>query len=131
VRARLSSWPPFSLRKKARKDLDIFLIFSLIFLLYWAFSTRRSGFSCPSCRFYASSLPAVVRPGKPWLSRFVAASLLINVFLGGKEIAKKAPWDIGRKVSREGYLVRENPILSFYADVNRILGRAISSIWSI
>jgi hypothetical protein len=116
--------PFLALRKKVRKDLDIFFIFSLLFLLYWAFSTRQVRFLLPVMPFLCLILARGCQAWeKPWLTRFVAALLFFNVFLGGKEIAKKAPWDYWTgKLSREAYLARENPILSFYADANRLLG---------
>jgi hypothetical protein len=116
--------PLLLLPRKARKGLDSLLVFSLLFLLYWAFSTRQVRFLLPVmpflCLFYASGVQSL---GKPWLTRLAAVLLLFHVFLGGRELAKKAPWDfLAGAISREAYLARENPVLSFYADAGRRLG---------
>jgi 4-amino-4-deoxy-L-arabinose transferase-like glycosyltransferase len=115
--------PLLLLRKKARQGMGLFMTFAIIFLVYWAFSTRQVRFLLPVMPFLALMLANGIQSLKnAWLTRFAAVLLLLNLIPGGVEIAKKAPWDYWTgRISRGDYLARENPVLDFYADTNRLL----------
>jgi hypothetical protein len=116
--------PLLLLPKKARKGIAVLAMFSVLFLVYWAFSTRQVRFLLPVLPFLCILLAhGCQSAGKRWLTGFVGLLLIFGVFLGAREIAKKAPWDFwAGRVSRAEYVVRENPILSIYSDANRLTG---------
>ncbi len=116
--------PLLVLSKKRRQGLGALLTFSLIFILYWSFSTRQIRFLLPLIPFLCVALAYACRAWKKaWLTGLVALLLLFNMGIGLKELAKRAPWDLwSGKMTRRSYLERQVPVLAFYAEAAARLG---------
>ncbi len=112
------------LSKKRRQGLGSLLTFSLIFILYWAFSTKQVRFLLPLIPFLCIALAYACRAWKrAWLTGLVALLLLFNMGIGVKELAKRAPWDLwGGKMTRRSYLERQVPVLALYAEATAHMG---------
>ena len=116
--------PLLVLPKKRRQGIGALLTFSLIFILYWAFSTKQVRFLLPLVPILCVALAYACRAWKKaWLTGLVALLLLFNLGIGAKELAKRAPWELwSGKMTREPYLERHVPVLAFYADAAAHLG---------
>ncbi|MSR77517.1 MAG: hypothetical protein EXS63_04755 [Candidatus Omnitrophica bacterium] len=111
-------------RKVPGTDVRTLGIFSLIFLFYWAFTTKQIRFLLPVMPVISFLLAwGLSRVSRRSLTVLAGILMTFNLFVGVREVLKKNPWAYwsGRE-SREVYLTRQLDNYPFYQKVNRSLG---------
>ncbi len=101
-------------------------LFSVLFLFYWALTTRQSRFLIPILPVLSFLLVySLASLKKKSLYALVAVLILFNFWAGVKETWGKDPFPFWRlKESREGYLERQWPGARIYREANQQLGPA-------
>jgi hypothetical protein len=115
--------PILLFRRKLKLEMNLLVFFSLLFIFYWAVTTKQVRFLLPVMPFLSILLSLGLQSHKKkWLTVLVCFILITNSAVGLNEIIKKGPlgyWS-GR-VSRAEYLGRQNRVYPVYAAANKLL----------
>lgn len=115
--------PILLFRKKLKADMNLVIFFSLLFMFYWAVTTRQVRFLLPVVPFLSILLAYGLEINKKkWLIFPVYLFIILNVCLGLNEILKKDPFEFwSGRLTREEYLGRQNRVYPIYAAANKLL----------
>lgn len=104
-------------------ELKYLIRFVILFLYYWASTTKQARFLFPILPILAFLLSyGLFQNSKAWLKIAVAAGILFNVWMGMKEMISVQPWKFWTgKETRESYLSRRLYIFPMYERINRTL----------
>lgn len=115
---------PFLLfRKKLRPEVKQVVFFSLLFIFYWAVTTKQVRFLLPVMPFLSILLAYGLQSHKKkWLIVLVCVLIMMNAAVGLNEIIKRGPFGYwSSKMSREEYLGKHNRVYPVYAMANKLL----------
>jgi hypothetical protein len=111
-------------RGKKPKEFRWLIIFSVLFLYYWAFTTKQSRFLIPLLPVFSFLLVYGLSSLRKKVLYALTASLIgFNFFAGTKEVLAKNPfpfWFAGE--TRDRYLARQLPVYPIYQEANKHLG---------
>lgn len=115
---------PFLWIKKRDDTLKPWAFFVLIFIYYWAFTTKQIRFLIPVLPMMSVLLAeGIGRHNMRWLNALVALSVLVSLCFGIKEIGAKRPHDyLLSKVDQETYLASQIRVYTTYRDSNGLDG---------
>jgi hypothetical protein len=110
--------------KNKPREVKLLMIFSLCFLLYWAFTTRQVRFLLPILPVLSFFLVfGLARSKKRATLGIVALLVAINFGLGMRQIWELHPFPFWLGLeSRENYLRRQLDVYSIYQEANARLG---------
>jgi len=110
-------------RRKLNPDMSLIAFFSMIFLFYWAVTTKQIRFLLPVVPFLCLLLGYGLQIcKKKWMTFLVWLFILLNVSLGLNEILKKKPFMYwSGRWTKEQYLAKQNRVYPAYQMANRIL----------
>jgi len=110
-------------RKKLKTNMSLIAFFSLIFLFYWAVTTKQIRFLLPIVPFLCLLVSYGLQLSKKkWVTLAIWFLVLLNVSLGLNEIFKKKPlmyWS--GKWTKEQYLAKQNRVYPAYQMANGLL----------
>ncbi len=115
---------PFLLfRKKLRAGMNLVIFFSLLFMFYWAVTTKQIRFLLPVIPFLSILLAYGLEINKKkWLIFIVCLFIILNTGFGLNEILKKGPFEHwSGRLTRGEYLGRQNRVYPIYAAANKLL----------
>lgn len=115
--------PILLFRRKLKLEMNLLFFFSLLFILYWAVTTKQVRFLLPAMPFLSILLSLGLQSHKKkWLTFLVILFVILNIGFGMNEILKKEPFKYwSGQLAREGYLRRQNRVYPLYARANELL----------
>ena len=116
--------PFLTIKSKENSEIKSLGIFSLIFIFYWAFTTKQVRFLIPIMPVISLLLAwGLAQQKRPVFTGFAFILMILNVFAGVHEVWKKNPFSYWQgKESRDLYLARQLGNYPFYSLVNKTLG---------
>jgi hypothetical protein len=112
-------------RDRKPAEIKWLMVFSLLFLYYWAFTTRQSRFLIPVLPVLSFLIAYSLSRLKIKIAYAIVAALIaFNFWIGIRETCLKNPFPywFGRE-TREQYLDRQWPGFAMYRQANKLLNR--------
>jgi hypothetical protein len=105
------------------RPLRLLAFFTVLFLIYWALTTKQIRFLLPVLPFLSFLIAyGLSRTPFRWLKPVALALILLNLGTGAREVWKKRPLDYWRgRESREDYLARQYDGYEIYRLTGRIV----------